>query len=122
MAKERISMRHLREVLRLRKQFGLSPRRIAESCGIGRTTVREYLQRYEESGVPWPLPAELNEDEFIRKVFPSKNKGTGKPLPDFKDLAVEMSKPNMNFVVLWATSTEKTLWKLLKIDITLVQR
>ena len=35
MAKERISMRHLREILRLRKQFGLSPRRIGQSCGVG---------------------------------------------------------------------------------------
>ena len=24
-----------------------------------------------------------------------------KPLPDFKDLAIEMAKPNMNFMVLW---------------------
>ena len=101
MAKERISMRHLREILRLRKQFGLSPRKIGQSCGIGRTTVQEYLQRFEESGLPWPLPVELNDDELTKKLFPSKNKVSIKPMPDFKDLVIEMSKPNMNFMVLW---------------------
>jgi len=101
MAKERISMRHLREILRLRKQFWLSPRKIGITCGVGRTTVQEYLQRFEVSGLPWPLPAELTDDELTRKLFPSKNKETGKPLPDFKDLAIEISKPNMNFMVLW---------------------
>ena len=101
MAKERISMRHLREILRLRKQFGLSPRRIGISCGIGRTTVQEYLKRFEKSGLPWPLPSDLSDDELIKKVFPAKNKEAIKPLPDFKDLAIEMAKPNMNFMVLW---------------------
>jgi len=101
MAKERISVRHLREILRLKKQIGLSPGKIAQSCGLGRTTVRDYLRLFEESGLPWPLPDGLNDDELIKKVCPSKNKEPGKPLPDFKDLAVEMSKPNMNIMVLW---------------------
>ena len=101
MAKERISMRHLREILRLRNQFGLSPRKIGQSCGVGRTTVQEYLKRFEESGLTWPLPPELNDDELDNRLFPSKNNVSSKPLPDFKDLAIEMAKPNMNFMVLW---------------------
>jgi len=74
MAKERLSVRHLREILRLSKQYGLSPQKIAESCNIGRTTVREYLERFKESGLPWPIPSELNDDDIIRKLFPSKNR------------------------------------------------
>ena len=91
MAKERISMRHMREILRLRKQMGLSPGKIAESCGLGRTTVRDYLRLFEESGLSWPLPPELNDDELDKKLFPSKNNVDSKPLPDFKDLTIEMA-------------------------------
>ncbi len=101
MAKERIGMRQLREILRLRKQFGLSPRRIGATCGVGRTTVQEYLQRFEESGLQWPLPEIMSDEELTNKLFPSKNKQSNRLLPDFKELAEEISKPNMNFMVLW---------------------
>ena len=44
---KRLSMRKIKEVLRLRFDVGLSGRQIAHSCGMGRTTVREYLWRGE---------------------------------------------------------------------------
>ncbi len=45
MARERLSMRKIKEVLRLRHEHGLSHRAIAKSCGIGVTAAREYLVR-----------------------------------------------------------------------------
>jgi len=42
MPRERLSMRKIKEVLRL-KQTGLSNRAIARVCAIGKETVREYL-------------------------------------------------------------------------------
>ena len=42
---KRLSMRKIKEVLRLRFEVGLSGHQIAHSCGMGRTTVREYLER-----------------------------------------------------------------------------
>jgi len=53
---KRLSMRRIKEVLRLAWEAGFSSRMIAESCGIGRTTVREYLQRAKRAGLGWPLP------------------------------------------------------------------
>ena len=38
-------MRKIKEVLRLKWAQGLSNRRIAKACGIGRPTVSEYLRR-----------------------------------------------------------------------------
>ena len=43
MPTERLSMRKVREVLRLSWGGKLSTRAVAHSCGMGRTTVREYL-------------------------------------------------------------------------------
>ncbi|CAO0821821.1 hypothetical protein DFAR_2690010 [Desulfarculales bacterium] len=42
---ERLSMRKIKEVLRLQHEAGCDDRDIAKSCGIGRTTVSRYLRR-----------------------------------------------------------------------------
>jgi response regulator of citrate/malate metabolism len=43
MAKERLSMRNIKEALRLRFEHQQSSRQIAKSCTIARSTVQEYL-------------------------------------------------------------------------------
>ena len=53
---QRLSMRKLKEVLRLRYELGLGQRQIARSCSIGHGTVYEYLRRAQAAGVTWPLP------------------------------------------------------------------
>ena len=45
MPAKRLSMRKIKEVLRLKWSKRLSNRRIASSCGIARPTVSEYLRR-----------------------------------------------------------------------------
>ena len=50
MAAERLSMRKIKEVLRL-KALGQSPKAMAQSLGIGQNTVRRYLRRAEEAGL-----------------------------------------------------------------------
>src|SRR4051794_30167615 len=49
MPRERSDMRRIREVLRLREEFGASVRRIAAACRMPRTTVRDYLRRLERA-------------------------------------------------------------------------
>ncbi len=56
MTKKRLSMRKIKEALRLTHAGGLSTRAIARACSIGRETVREYLCRASEAGIGWPLP------------------------------------------------------------------
>jgi hypothetical protein len=52
MAKEKISMRKIKEVLQLRFGHQQSARQIAKSCGIARSTVRKYLEQLECRLVP----------------------------------------------------------------------
>ena len=52
----RITMRKIREILRLKWEQGLSHRQIAESCQVARPTVTEYLERATAVGLSWPLP------------------------------------------------------------------
>ena len=70
MAKERLSMRKIKEVLRLRFEHQQSIRQIAQSCNIARSTVQEYLHRAEQAGITWPLPAEMDDAALENRLFP----------------------------------------------------
>ena len=64
-------MRKVREVLRLRWSCGLSKRQVARSAGVGRTAVREYLERAEIAGLSWGDVSSMSDDELERRLFPS---------------------------------------------------
>ena len=57
MAAERLPMRKLREIIRLKLQAGQSGRAIARSCGLSPSTINEYVGRIALAGLTWPLGA-----------------------------------------------------------------
>ena len=57
----RLTMRNIREVLRLACECRLTRRQIATSCSIARSTVSEYLMRFAVSGLGWPLSAQVDD-------------------------------------------------------------
>src|SRR5262245_43371707 len=70
MPAQRLAMRHVTEVLRLKWSQGLSDRKIAQSLGISRPTVAEYVRRAQAASLSWPLPATLDETALERLLFP----------------------------------------------------
>lgn len=74
---ERLSMRKIHEVLRLKWKANLSNRAIARSCGISHSRVREYLNRAQQAGLKWPLPEGLGEDRLYDLLF-------SRPPPDHR--------------------------------------
>jgi hypothetical protein len=75
---KRLSVRKIKEVLRLHHERGLSPRQIAKSCGIGRTTVSEYLSRAKAAGLGWPLSPDLDHRSLEDRLFPPTPTRTGR--------------------------------------------
>ncbi len=69
MAQEKVSMRKIKEILRLRYDLGLRQDQIARSCNIGQSTVHRYLERFAATEVSWPLPAECNEAMLEKLLF-----------------------------------------------------
>ncbi len=53
MPTERLSMRRIRDLLRLRNENGLSTRLIATALGISKGAVGDYLQRARVAGRGW---------------------------------------------------------------------
>ena len=69
MSQERLSMRKIEEILRLKYEVGLTHRAIAQSCSVSPSTVSEYLTHAKAAGLSWPLPEELSAedlDELLR--------------------------------------------------------
>jgi hypothetical protein len=62
-------MRHMREILRLSLEAGLSTRAIGERAGVGATTVRDMLKRFARSGLNWPVPAEMSDADLEACVY-----------------------------------------------------
>jgi len=108
MAKKRLSMRKIREVLRL-KHSGLSIRAIARACSIGRESVREYLCRASETGLSWPHSDELSDEELERQLFPSVIEIYGKRnCPNWALIHKELRKKGVTRQMLWTEYKEET--------------
>src|SRR6266508_6504419 len=111
MAKARLSMRKIKEVLRLKFDLALSGHQIAHSCQISRSTVADYLCRFEKAGLGWPLPEDLSEEDLDKKLFPpGACVPLGKPLPDFEFIYRELKahkKFNLTQDLLWREYKEQ---------------
>jgi transposase len=103
MPAERLPMRKVREVLRLKYGCGASARVIAQSVGIGRSAVAEYIRRAAVIGITWPIPAELDDAALERKLFAPAgyNPPRSKPLPDFGYVHAELRRRGVTLVLLW---------------------
>lgn len=94
-AKRRLTVRQLRQMLRLAGS-GTSSREIAVVLGIARSTVQDNLQRAAAVGLSWPLPGELTDDALENKLF-SRNgvrQGTRRHTePNWADLRSSSRSP-----------------------------
>jgi transposase len=69
MPQKGLSMRKIREVLRLRYDLGLLQHEIARSCSISQPTVNRYLQRASSAGLSWPLPEDCDDRQLDELLF-----------------------------------------------------
>ena len=95
-------MRRIKDVLRL-TAAGHSRRQIAKSCGIARSTVAEYLRRSEAAGLSWPLPADLDDAELERKLFPRvvAIPCERRAIPDWSVVNQEFKRQGVTLQLLW---------------------
>ena len=71
MPARRLSMRKIREVLRLKFGLGLKDREIARSCSIPRSSVANYVFRAKQAGLcAWPLAPDLGDEALDALLFP----------------------------------------------------
>ena len=104
MSAKRLSMRKIRDVLRLRFEHGLSDRAIGRCCSISHRTAAEYLQRFLRCGLSWPLPEDLDEQSLHTRLFPQRADSADSPgpqMPDMKHLHRELRRKGVTLHLLW---------------------
>lgn len=102
MSRERIPVRTIKEVLRLKWSCGLSRKAISKTCGIARSTVDEYTKRAIQAGLSWPLPAELDDTALEHLLYPPVIVvDVPRPLPVWADIHHELSRKSVTLMLLW---------------------
>ena len=102
MANKGLSMRKVREVLRLHYAAGLSTRAIARSLKVSPATVGKYIRRAEEQGLSWPLPEPLDDAALERRLFPAPVlSATQRPLPQWSEVHRELRQPDVTLALVW---------------------
>lgn len=103
MPRERLSMRKIKELLRLKFESGLSIRQISTSLRMGVGSVHEYLARVRVAGLSWPLPEGLTEEQLEARLFPPPitRSADARPLPDWKQLDTQLKRKGVTLRLLW---------------------
>ena len=105
MPTERLLMRRIRELLRLRFEVGLSTRLIATSLGISKGAVGDYLQRVQVAGLGWPLPEDLDDTALERRLFPGPPPSKApRAEPDWAAVDRELRRKGVTRSLLWQST------------------
>jgi transposase len=109
MAQERLSLRKIREVLRLKHEVGLSNRAIARACRISNSTVGEYVVRARRAGLAWPVAEDWSEEQLYQQLFPEveRPRMVERPVPNWEEVHRELSRQGVTLLLLWQEYREK---------------
>lgn len=102
MAKKRLLMRRLRDILRLKFEAKLPHRAIGQACAVSPGAVSIYVRRAQEAGLTWPLPEEFDDTVLEAKLYhgPVPRK-SARPSPDLATIHQEIKRPGVTLYLLW---------------------
>jgi transposase len=108
MAQRILTLRKIKEILRMKWVLGLSDRQVAASLRIAHSTVGEYLKRAEQAGLDWEQAQMQEEAELKARLFPPKRFGTQRrPEPDWEQIAKELRQKGVTRMLLWKEYLEE---------------
>jgi len=110
MARRRISMRKIRDLLRLHEECTLSNRQIARALNISRPVVREYLVEFKLSGLTCQSIGTMSDEELMRALERRKKEVCERyqVLSErFPYLLKELKRPGVTLALLWQEYRKK---------------
>jgi transposase len=101
MPQQRMDIRMIKDILRLKFQGNLSHERIAQSLSISKGAVAKYLSLAGGAGLDWASTAELDEASLERRLM-----GGGAALsrvmePDYAQVHIELRRKGVTLMLLW---------------------
>ena len=104
MPANRITMRKIKEVLRLKWVCGLSHREISRVTGVSVGAVSQYAAMAKAVGLDWPQAEGLDEDTVQQRLFGAQkpaNSHGARVQPDFPYLHRELRRKGVTLQLLW---------------------
>ncbi|MDH3376893.1 MAG: IS21 family transposase [Gammaproteobacteria bacterium] len=109
MSTKRITMRKIRDVLRLRHSAGLSIRQIRASTKLSVGAIQKLRARADALEISWPLPPELSDDKLARLFYPDADaRISGRfEVPDWPGIHQELKRKGVTKLLLWEEYTQQ---------------
>jgi transposase len=109
MPAERLTMRKIREVFRLKFDCDISNRQIAKSCNIARSTVAEYLFRFQQAALSWPLTQDIDDNQLEQLLYPQLPTvpADKRPVPDWSYIQQQLRHKSVTLMLLWQEYKER---------------
>lgn len=102
MSKNRLSMRQIKEVLRLRLVCERSQSEIARTIGVSKATVWDYLERAKRAQLSFERATAMSDAALEALLFPPlPPSGQPRPVPDWASVHRELRKPGVTLDLLW---------------------
>jgi transposase len=103
MPARRISMRKIREVLRLLWVCDLGQRQISRSTCVSKTTVGNFEWRAKRAGLTWDAVEEMSDTDLENLLFsePGPARGGDYVVPDWSKVHTEMQRKGVTLALLW---------------------
>ena len=109
MSAKRMTMRKIREILRLSLEAGLSIRQIKASTKVSVGGIQKILSRAKSLDLSWPLPEDLTDDLLASRFYPRADASTSSHLqiPDWPEVHQALKQKGVVKQLLWEEYTEQ---------------
>jgi transposase len=102
MPTNRITMRQIRQALRLHLEAGLSYAQIARAVGIGKGTVGKFILLARAAGVDWTVAQTLSDEQLEARLYrPAVPRASRQLEPDYAWIHQELKRPGVTLQLLW---------------------
>lgn len=105
----RLTMRNIRDILRLRLAAGLSFRQISRSTKVSVGAIQKLLSKAGELNISWPLPESLNDAQLALLFYPKSDSRSSNrfEMPDWPTAHLELKRKGMTKLLLWEEYTQQ---------------
>ena len=102
MPTNRITMRRIREVLRLHLQAGLSYTEVGRALKVSKSVVGKYVSLARAASVDWAAAQSLSDEDLDARLFrPALPRSSHQLAPDFALVHQELKRPGVTLMLLW---------------------
>jgi len=114
MPKQRMDLRMIKDIIRLKWQAALSHEQIAKALNVSKGVVSKYVTLASAAGLDWEAAQALDERQLTHRLLPRSNIAGRYVEPDWAAIHRELDRKGVTLVLLWqeyqAANAEHRTW------------